>query len=106
MVSGSLCFFSIIGISTVIVKNFTEDIGRQKGKEAKILTGPVVLPVLPKALCCRAHDWSTILTANRFKHEPVPWSRAGAWSGDVPPQEWINFYTKVLSKFARVKGLR
>jgi hypothetical protein len=21
------------------------------------------------------------------------------WQGDVPPQKWMNFYTKVLSKF-------
>jgi len=28
------------------------------------------------------------------------------WTGDVPPQKWMNFYTKVLSKFATGKGLR
>ncbi|MGH9351229.1 MAG: ATP-binding protein, partial [Terriglobia bacterium] len=27
------------------------------------------------------------------------------WSGEVPPQKWMNFYTKVLSKFAAGKGL-
>jgi hypothetical protein len=27
------------------------------------------------------------------------------WSGDVPPQKWMNFYTKVLSKFAAQNGL-
>ena len=29
-----------------------------------------------------------------------------AWSGEVPPQKWMNFYTKVLSKFATTKGLK
>jgi hypothetical protein len=29
-----------------------------------------------------------------------------AWTGEVPPQKWMNFYTKVLSKFATVKGLK
>ena len=29
-----------------------------------------------------------------------------AWSGDVPPQKWMNFYTKVLSKFAAAKCLK
>jgi hypothetical protein len=28
------------------------------------------------------------------------------WQGDVPPQKWMNFYTKVLSKFATQAGLR
>jgi hypothetical protein len=27
------------------------------------------------------------------------------WSGEIPPQKWMNFYTKVLSKFAGGKGL-
>ncbi len=28
------------------------------------------------------------------------------WSGEVPPQKWMNFYTKVLSRFARDAGLK
>ena len=28
------------------------------------------------------------------------------WSGDVPHQKWMNFYTKVLSKFSSGAGLR
>ncbi len=27
------------------------------------------------------------------------------WTGTVPAQKWMNFYTKVLSKFASGKGL-
>lgn len=29
-----------------------------------------------------------------------------AWEGDVPPQKWMNFYTKVLARFATQGGLR
>lgn len=29
-----------------------------------------------------------------------------AWTGEVPPQKWMNFYTKVLSKFAASRGLK
>lgn len=29
-----------------------------------------------------------------------------AWSGDIPAQKWMNFYTKVLSKFAAGMGLK
>jgi hypothetical protein len=28
------------------------------------------------------------------------------WSGEVPPQKWMNFYTRVVSKFAAEKDLR
>jgi hypothetical protein len=28
------------------------------------------------------------------------------WHGTVPPQKWMNFYTKVLSRFASAKGLK
>lgn len=28
------------------------------------------------------------------------------WSGEVPPQKWMNFYTKVLSRFAGTTGLK
>jgi hypothetical protein len=29
-----------------------------------------------------------------------------SWSGEVPAQKWMNFYTKVLSRFARDSGLK
>lgn len=29
-----------------------------------------------------------------------------SWSGDIPAQKWMNFYTKVLSKFAAGMGLK
>jgi hypothetical protein len=28
------------------------------------------------------------------------------WTGEVPPQKWMNFYTKFLTKFVGEKGLR
>jgi hypothetical protein len=28
------------------------------------------------------------------------------WTGDVPPQKWMNFYTKVLSRFSTTTGLK
>ena len=42
---------------------------------------------------------------------PVPTSQPAGinrvtWQGDVPPQKWMNFYTKVLSKFATQTGLK
>lgn len=29
-----------------------------------------------------------------------------SWSGAIPPQKWMNFYTKVLSRFATLSGLK
>jgi hypothetical protein len=38
---------------------------------------------------------------------PIPVSIARlVWSGDIPHQKWMNFYTKVLSKFAATAGLK
>jgi hypothetical protein len=28
------------------------------------------------------------------------------WTGEIPPQKWMNFYTKVVSKFAASKGVK
>lgn len=42
--------------------------------------------------------------------QPLPPSPATvaklAWKGEVPPQKWMNFYTKVLSKFSTGGGLK
>jgi hypothetical protein len=42
--------------------------------------------------------------------QPAPFSASAftrvTWQGDVPPQKWMNFYTKLLSKFATQAGLR
>ena len=48
-------------------------------------------------------------TGGEKKPELVPASdkaRALTWSGEVPAQKWMNFYLKVLAKFATSKGLR
>lgn len=35
-----------------------------------------------------------------------PSSKSIHWQGEVPPQKWMNFYTKVLSRFASAEGLK
>ncbi len=37
---------------------------------------------------------------------PPPPKKDFAWQGSVPPQKWMNFYTKVLSRFASQPGLK
>jgi len=36
---------------------------------------------------------------------PPPGRKRLSWAGEVPPQKWMNFYTKVLARFAGKKGL-
>lgn len=33
-------------------------------------------------------------------------SRGLNWSGEIPPLKWMNFYTKVIAKFANMSGLK
>lgn len=33
-------------------------------------------------------------------------ARKITWAGEIPPQKWMNFYTKVLSRFVGSKGLK
>jgi hypothetical protein len=37
---------------------------------------------------------------------PLTGAKKLTWSGEVPAQKWMNFYTKFLSKFASGKGLK
>jgi hypothetical protein len=42
-----------------------------------------------------------------LKAQPISGGlRALRWSGEIPSQKWMNFYTRVLSKFATGTGLR
>ena len=36
----------------------------------------------------------------------VPEAGKLTWSGEIPPQKWMNFYTRVVSKFAAEKDLK
>jgi uncharacterized protein DUF499 len=51
----------------------------------------------------------TVAKPGRVVLRPVPTPVAPGvlrWTGEVPPQKWMNFYMKVLSKFANGKGLK
>jgi hypothetical protein len=37
---------------------------------------------------------------------PKPEPKTMRWTGAVPPQKWMNFYTKVLAKFATGSSLK
>jgi hypothetical protein len=37
---------------------------------------------------------------------PPPGDKSLRWTGEIPPQKWMNFYTKVLSKLVAAGGLK
>jgi len=41
-----------------------------------------------------------------IKPPPPKETTSLSWQGEIPPQKWMNFYTKVLSKFAGNRGLK
>jgi hypothetical protein len=43
---------------------------------------------------------------NEEKEDEQPGQRTIRWRGTVPPQKWMNFYTKVLTRFAASPGLQ
>ncbi len=38
--------------------------------------------------------------------DPKPRTKSIQWKGEVPPRKWMNFYTKVFSRFASSEGLK
>lgn len=64
-------------------------IADQLSTEASVSVKRGAQPVTPKP------DIPSIVAANRL-----------SWSGLVPPQKWMNFYTKVLSRFSTGFNLR
>jgi len=55
---------------------------------------------------------SAMLDVVKPGSQPPPTQRPPAmpgalkWTGEIPAQKWMNFYTKVLSKFAGAQGLK
>ena len=43
---------------------------------------------------------------NRPTPDPVSTSKPLQWTGEITPQKWMNFYTRVLSKFAKDQDLQ
>ena len=42
----------------------------------------------------------------QIKPIPPPKPIQISWSGEIPPQKWMNFYTKVLTRFVKNGGLK
>jgi hypothetical protein len=55
------------------------------------------------------NDMATVVVQDETKPPPPPPppppDTGITWTGEIPPQKWMNFYMKVLSKFANEKSL-
>jgi hypothetical protein len=47
-----------------------------------------------------------VATGAELPPAPASQPKGIRWQGNVPPQKWMNFYTKVFSRFASTPGLR
>ena len=98
----------------IVTKETAEAYVKSKAKP------PVVVPEPEKPVTpTKPGQTTTPVTPRRGKSVSRPTARARllhlvtpsdtvaklTWTGAVPAQKWMNFYTKVLSKFASGKGL-
>lgn len=81
-------------------------------RDAVFLAGPDEGTFLVTATDGQITGTSSVTIAKRgstrplIKLPPDEELKAISWEGEIPPQKWMNFYTKVLSKFAASKGLK
>lgn len=62
------------------------------------------------AMCGSVQGIAQVRVRPRNEAMPEPGPAGGSqhllWSGEVPAQKWMNFYTKVLTRFASTPGLK
>ncbi|MCC6428641.1 MAG: hypothetical protein IT435_17705 [Phycisphaerales bacterium] len=62
------------------------------------------------ARCGAVEGTAQVRVRARDQAKPEPGGTGGSqqliWSGEVPAQKWMNFYTKVLTRFASTPGLK
>jgi hypothetical protein len=73
-------------------------------KERTAPAAPAPSPTAPET-----GSSASVQTALPIEPPPAssPTSASGlTWTGEIPSQKWMNFYTKVLAKFASARGLK
>jgi hypothetical protein len=81
------------------------------GQNGVFLSGPDEGNFIVTATAGTILGQATVTIGNAPSPIPSPQTpgagaRTLSWSGEIPPQKWMNFYTKVLSRFATGKGLK
>jgi hypothetical protein len=70
--------------------------------------GPAVSTGLPTTGGATPLTSPILFGSGEDKRQEVPGKRlsdAVTWSGEIPPQKWMNFYTKVLTKLGVSRAL-
>jgi hypothetical protein len=81
----------------------------QKSPEPTAITNAGGQPVIPPQPTTTGSPTGLSASGGDKQSEPSPASLNASkitWNGDVPPQRWMNFYTKILSRFAGTTGLK
>ena len=81
------------------------------GATQPVAGGPAAVPATPSPTSMGQSIGTplvTSLTTPTGVSEPPPGTELAGfqWTGELSPQKWMNFYTKVLSRFATSGGLR
>jgi hypothetical protein len=84
----------------LIARATAEDYLKQKSQPT-----PTPSPVTPGPVSGPTPVPSPVPTPTSAPLSPSDTMVGFTWTGDVPPQKWVNFYTKVLSKFATGGGM-
>ena len=86
----------------------SEDVFIITGEEAKKHIEPPKLTsivISPQNVVIEPGKKQTFVGKGKEELEPEEPKKL-SWTGEIPPKKWMNFYTKVLSKFAASKGLK
>jgi hypothetical protein len=98
----------------LIVRERAEEYVAKKAAPVQLPTGaqqPVSNPVVPTggggATGAMPQPQPPTSTSGGSSESPPGLEIAGfQWTGEISPQKWMNFYTKVLSRFATAGGLK
>jgi hypothetical protein len=90
----------------IVTKETAESyLARQKPSESASVT-TADRPKESQAMVVSAAPQQTAADSSAPAHDTGAIVDRFTWSGEVPAQKWMNFYTKVLSRFATSPGLR
>jgi hypothetical protein len=84
----------------VVVREAAEEYKNSKEQPTTAPTEVTTVPVSSSKVELQKEEQTTT------ERTPTATVKKLAWKGSVPPQKWMNFYTKVLSKFASGKVLK
>ncbi len=88
-------------------KEFREKVEAEKrGKTKPSKDNRVVEPASPPLSPTSPEGGKPVTGSDSITSEPKSLLHKLSWTGEIDPHKWMNFYTKVLSKYANDKSLK